>query len=240
VGGNAGDRFPLTRQTTAGQALLDGRTAHFADIAALDSVQFAMAHRLSLQQGFRASLAAPLLREGVAVGAVVLRRTSPGAFTPRQIELLEGFAAQAVIAIENVRLFTELRERTDDLTQSLEYQTATSEVLEVISRSTADIQPVLDSMAAAAVRLCGAASGTIAIRQGDVYRHVASVGLGPVFDRALRERPLVPGRGTISERVLLERRIVHVADLETDPDYALHDAVRSDRLHTALGVPLMR
>src|SRR5262249_34051280 len=159
--------------------------------------------------------------EDDTIGVILLTRSQVEPFTDRQIALIKTFADQAVIAMENARLLSELRERTDDLTQSLEFQTATSEVLELISRSTTDIQPVLDSMVATATRLCNATAGTLAVRQGNSFRHVATLGLGPIFDKALRERPLFPCQGTVSERVLLEKRVIHVADLEADPDYPL-------------------
>ena len=95
-------------------------------------------------------------------------------------------------------------------------------------------------MVATATRLCGASAGTMAVRQGNSFRHVATTGLGPIFDEAVREHAIVPGQGTISERVLLEKRIIHVADLEADPDHPLRDVAHTDRLRTALGVPLMR
>ncbi|MDP2329215.1 MAG: ATP-binding protein [Reyranella sp.] len=111
----AGSSLPLNRETAPGQAILNGRTCHFPDIASLDPVEFAAAHRFAATAGFRAAVAAPLLREGIAIGAVALRKPEPGPFTPRQIELLETFAAQAVIAIENVRLFTEIQEKSRQL-----------------------------------------------------------------------------------------------------------------------------
>jgi PAS domain S-box-containing protein len=190
--------------------------------------------------GARTRLLIALRKDGVLLGSLWFYRKEVRPFSEKQIALLQNFASQAVIAMENARLLGELRQRTDDLTESLEYQTATSEVLELISRSTSDIQPVLDSMVATATRLCGASAGTMAIRQADSFRHVSTVGLGAVFDKALRERPLVPRQGTISERVLLEKQIIHVADLEADPDYPLRDAAHTDRMRTALGVPLMR
>jgi PAS domain S-box-containing protein len=237
-------RAPHTvgRDNLHSRALRGEAVMHIEDAAASDAYHAGDPLRRALVDlgGARTSLGIALRKDDVLLGVLVLYRQEVRPFTDRQVTLLENFATQAVIAMENARLLGELRQRTDDLTESLEYQTATSEVLEVISRSTSDIQPVLDSMVAAASRLCDAPTGTMAIRRGDVFRHVATIGLGPVFDKALRERPLLPSRGTISERVLLEKQVVHVADLEADPDYPLRDAARTDRLRTALGVPLMR
>src|SRR5262249_42799965 len=143
-----GEPMPLNRQSVMGRCIIGAETVQVADIEAVDRKEFAKALELARRFGWRAAAAAPMHREGIAAGAILLRKPKAGAFTKRQIELLQTFAAQAVIAIENVRLFTELRQRTDDLTESLEYQTATSELLEVISRSTSDIQPVLDTMLA--------------------------------------------------------------------------------------------
>jgi len=235
-----GVRYPLSRQTAPGQAMLDNRTAHFPDIGALDSVEYAAAREFSLRHGFKAAIAAPMLREGTAIGAVTLRRSRAGAFTPRQIALLESFAAQAVIALENTRLFTELQQRTDDLTESLEYQTATSEVLEVIGRSTSDIQPVLDTMLSAALRLCSTESGGIAIQQEKGFRYVATLGWDSEADKVFRSLDIGPGRGTVASRVLAEGRIVQVADVASDPDFALPDMAERAQWRAALGVPLMR
>src|SRR5262245_31933868 len=220
------------------QRLLAGEDyAQVRDMAEIDDP----IARATVELGqIRTLLYVALRKDGKLLGQIVANRTEVRPFTDKQISLLQSFAAQAVIAMENARLLGELRQRTYDLQRSLEYQTATSQVLEVISRSAADVQPVLDSMVAAATRLCNAHAGTIAVRQGEVFRHVATVGVGPVFDKALRERPLVPGRGTITERVLLEKQIVHVADLETEPGYELRAAARSDNLGTTLGVPLLR
>src|SRR5262249_19113144 len=156
----AAGRFPLDRSSSIGHATIDARTIHVPDVAALTSSEYALTQAVSKEVGVRAILAAPMLREDGAIGCILLRKAEPGAFTPRQIELLETFAAQAVIAIENVRLFTELRE-------TLEQQTATAEVLRVISQSPTDAQPVLNAVAAAALRFCGADDVAIALREGD-------------------------------------------------------------------------
>ncbi len=225
------ERQELTRQTAMGRAIVDGKTVHIPDYRELDPVEFEGARKLSARVGVQAALAAPLLREGVAIGGINLRRPTPGAFTPRQIELLESFAAQAVIALENMRLFTELKE-------SLDYQTATSGLLEVISRSAADIQPVFDNMLASAARLCGVQKGDVAIRQGDAFRHVAFLGANPEELEWLKSRITTPGRGTSTARALLERRIDHVLDQSLDPERVAPDAATAAR--TTLAVPLLR
>src|SRR5262249_2984156 len=172
--------------------------------------------------GYRACLGVPLLREGAVLGMISLARKQVEPFTERQIELVRTFADQAVIAMENARLLSELQARTRELEESLEYQTATSDVLNVISRSTADVQPVLDTVVETAVRLCGADTGSVAIREGAVYRWMAgsSAAANPEYWAIIRQRTIVPSRANIAARVALEGRVVHVADILADPDYA--------------------
>jgi len=228
-----GSRQPLDRQTAPGRAMLDCRTAHFPDVSALDPVEYAAAHEFSRRHGFRAALAAPMLREGQAIGAVTLRRSAPGAFTERQIEVLESFAAQAVIALQNTRLFTELKE-------SLEYQTATSDVLSVISRSTSELEPVLRSMLAAATRLCGVHMGGVAVRRGDVLRYVTSTGVSAEFDKWLRETPHPMDRTSIAGRAAIDKRVTYIPNLAADPDYAMPLTTTVGNMQSLLAVPLLR
>jgi two-component system NtrC family sensor kinase len=187
----------------------------------------------------RSMLGVPLLREGTPIGVICTARTIVKPFTEKEIELVATFADQAVIAIENARLLGELRERTGDLEESLEYQTATSDVLKVISGSTFDIQPVFETIVATAMRLCGADFAFIAGREGEAYRVAATVAAVPEFDVFLRSR-LWSGRETLIGRTADEGRVVHIADVAADAEFNVPQAIALGKMRTALGVPLLR
>jgi signal transduction histidine kinase len=227
-----GRRAPLSDNMPAALTIVQSQTLHFPDREKMVGDEFAAARETATRQGFRAGLYAPLLREGAAIGCIGLRRTEPGPFTPRQIELLESFAAQAVIAIENVRLFTEL-------TESLEQQTASAEILQAISQSPTDVQPVLDAVAKAALRFCGADDAGINLRDGDSWvaaSHEGSIGYG-------RGGRVPLSRKTASGLAILGGATVHFPDvLALDPvEFAgLHEMSRRDGFRAVLAAPLLR
>ena len=204
-----GEARPITPGSASGRAILECRTI-LNDFThpdpGLDQAQIDNAFR----QGIQVAIAAPLLREGVAIGAITIRRTEHRPFTEKQIALLKTFADQAVIAIENVRLFKELQERNRDLTEALEQQTATSEILGVIASSPTDIQPVLNAVAESAARLCDAPSAVIHRVDGSVIRRVAAYGQYPV---GLIGAEQAIDRGRVGSRAIIDRKTIHVHDL---------------------------
>jgi PAS domain S-box-containing protein len=232
------DHFPRPpgRGSITVRAILTRDVAHAIDIATDPEYEL----QSIVKTGIGATLSVPILQKGNPVGAITVTRHAREPFSPAQIDLLKTFADQAVIAIENVRLFNELNARTRDLQESLEYQTATSDVLKVISRSTFDLQPVLDTLVETAARLCQAEMALVSRREGEVYRMAANYGFPPEFGSFLRSHPIAPDRGTMVGRVVLDGAVVHIADVAADPEYRLSEAITAGKQRTALGVPLLR
>ena len=228
--------------TAHGRLIRGSRFEHIPDVAASEDYRLGDPFPralVDLGKG-RTILAVPLRKDDVFLGDIFIYRQEVRPFTDKQIALLENFAAQAVIAMENARLITETRERTHDLQESLEYQTATSEVLKVISQSGADLEPVLEMLVETAARLCDAEQGYVfRLREG---RHhlAASFGLAAEFKDFMLQNPFGVDRGTLSGRTLLERRVVHIEDAASDPEYTWTEAQQRGNLHTGLGVPLLR
>jgi len=215
----------------------DGRIVHIPDALADPDYKWADAQRLG---GYRAMLGIPMLREGSLIGVMSLTRSAPEPFTDKQIELLTTFADQAVIAIENVRLFDEVQQRTRELSESLQQQTATADVLKVISRSAFDLQTVLQTLVESAARLCDADKATITRQRGEYFYRAESYGFSVAFMDSVRDVPVVPERTSATGRALLEGRMIHIPDVHADPDYQFVEALKHGEFRTILGVPMLR
>ena len=235
---------PPDRSLAVTRAILDRTVVHIPDV--FEDTE----HRqpdLARAVGVRSLLSVPMLRDGEALGAIVVGRGDPGPFSGGQIALLQTFADQAVIAIENVRLFNELQEKNTALTaahaqvtESLEQQTATSELLKVIGRSTFDLQPVFDALAENAVRLCEGHQAAIFRFDGQVLRVAAFQNASPQLRAFFERNPIVPGgRGSVAGRAAQERRTVHVHDVRTDPEFTWAIA-QVDPIRTVLMIPMLR
>jgi GAF domain-containing protein len=183
--------------------------------------------------GARSLLVVPMVKNEELIGAIAIYWQEVRSFTEKQIELISNFAAQAVIAIDNARLLSELRE-------SLQQQTATADVLKVISRSTFDLHTVLDTLVESAARLCEADMASINREKGTAYQQVASYGQSPEFQAYMATHPISAGRGSVVGRTVMQGGIVHIPDVLADPDFKMIGAAKVGGIHTMLGVPLLR
>ena len=217
------------RNTLVARTALEGKTVHIHDTLADPEYTFG-GQKLG---GYRTMLGVPLIRDENCIGVIALTRSKVHAFTDNQITLVTNFAAQALVAIENARLLNELRE-------SLQQQTATADVLKVISRSAFDLQTVLDTLTELAAQLCDAESAHIFRCFGTIYRLAACRGYSREYEEHMRQRSFEPGRDSTVGRIALEHRMVHIPDVLADPEYSQPESQKLGRWRTMLGVPLMR
>jgi two-component system, NtrC family, sensor kinase len=195
---------------------------------------------ISRARGYRSMLYAPLMSDGMSIGFIAVTRVQPGTFPDHHVQLLRTFADQAVIAIENARLFEEVQAKTRDLEESLQQQTATADVLKVISRSAFDLPTVLQTLVESAARLCDADKATITRQRDGVFYRAESYGFTDEFMSFVRSIPMIPDCGSASGRALLEGTVVHIPDVKADPDYTFNEAQRLGDFRAILAVPMLR
>jgi signal transduction histidine kinase len=228
--------MPPDQRTVSGRVVLTKRVVLLED-SLMDP---SYGHKSAHAGGWRRMIGAPMLRGNDVIGVIVVTWREPGPILPRQVALLQTFADQAVIAIENTRLFEAEQARTRELTESLQQQTVTAEVLKVISRSTFDLQKVLDTLTETAVKLCDAEMGSIVTRKdGDLYR-ATTYGYPDEYERRYKNTPVEHGQGSTTGRVLAERNAVQVIDILSDPEYIVTDLRKTVGYRTIVGVPLLR
>jgi len=227
----------IDRGSVVGRTAIEKQVVHISDVLAEPDYTRHDAQRMA---GYRTALGVPLLREGNVAGVIFLTRTKPQPFTQKQIELITTFADQAVIAIENARLFNEVQAKTRDLEESLQQQTATADVLKIISRSSVDLKTVLDTLVETVARLCNADQAVMWRRRDDLYHVVAWHGLSVEAKEFVVAHPVASGRGTVSGRAALERRPVQVSDVLADPEYSYNDAQKLAGYRSLLSIPLLR
>ncbi len=240
---NPGQTRPITRGSVSGRAIVDRQTVHLPDMSQLDlEHEFPDVRAAAESERVRTCLATPLLREGVSIGAIVIRRTEVRPFSEKQIALLQTFADQAVIAIENVRLFQELEARNRELTEALEQQTATADILGAISSSPTDVQPVFDTIVRNVVRLCDGLYAAVFRFDGELVHLVATHNVTPeALGEFHRSYPMPPSRKSLAARAILDRAVVHVPDVESDPDVSVTRQLgRATGFRSALAVPMLR
>jgi signal transduction histidine kinase len=224
--------FPLTREYMHSVAILDRKMLDIPNVENAPA-EMEVGRKNFLGSGYRAATFMPLMQGETAIGALSVVRVNPGPLSAKQLGALKTYANQAVIAIENTRLLNELRE-------SLQQQTATADVLKVISRSTFDLQSVLHTLVESAARLCDADKATIARQQGGVFFRMEAYGVSPEFVEYAKTVPVEPGRGSAIGRALLERKVIHIPDVQADPEYNWAEAQRFGSFRTNLGVPMLR